>query len=68
MTDLSAFGWRRSSWCAGSNCVEVARAGGQVALRDSKTVDGAVLIYTPDEWGAFVKGVKSGEFDFVVET
>jgi hypothetical protein len=36
---------------------------GHVALRHSKDPDGSVLIYTPREWDAFLKGVKDGEFD-----
>ena len=37
--------------------------GGQVALRHSRDPDGSVLIYTPREWDAFLKGAKGGEFD-----
>ena len=64
MKDLSSLTWRRSTWCAASNCVEVADVGGAVAVRDSKVADGAVLLYTSDEWSAFVRGIKAGEFDF----
>jgi hypothetical protein len=55
--------WRRSSPCANSGCVEVARRGDKIAVRDSKINDSPVLSYTSDEWGAFVAGVKAGEFD-----
>ncbi|MCO5973627.1 DUF397 domain-containing protein [Actinoallomurus soli] len=34
-----------------------------VVLRDSVTSEGTSLYYTPDEWQAFVLGVKDGEFD-----
>jgi hypothetical protein len=60
--DIS-LGWRRSSRCANSGCVEVARRGDKVVVRDSKIDDSPVLSYTSDEWGAFVAGVKAGEFD-----
>jgi hypothetical protein len=32
-------------------------------MRDAKDPDGAKLVFTPDEWDAFVLGVKDGEFD-----
>lgn len=67
MNDLSALTWRRSTWCAAANCVEVSNADGAVAVRDSKRTDGAVLVYTSDEWRAFVQGVKAGEFDIPVQ-
>lgn len=44
-------------------CVEVAFAGPVIGVRDSKARDGAVLVFTPDEWDVFVRGVKHGEFD-----
>lgn len=53
--------WRRSSRCETGACVEVARINGMIAIRDSK--DAAILIFSPDEWSAFVAGVRDGEFD-----
>jgi hypothetical protein len=53
--------WRRSSRCETGGCVEVARIGGMIAIRDSK--DSAVLIFSPEEWSAFAAGVRNGEFD-----
>lgn len=38
-----------------------------VVLRDADNPDGAALYYTPDEWEAFVLGVKDGEFDDMAE-
>jgi hypothetical protein len=32
-------------------------------VRDSKDPQGPVLLFTPDEWRAFVGGVRNGEFD-----
>jgi hypothetical protein len=57
--------WRKSQRSDGSgNCVEVAPlAGGGRAVRDSKNPDGALLIFDPGEWDAFIGGVKDGEFD-----
>jgi Domain of unknown function (DUF397) len=36
---------------------------GIVAVRDSKNPDGPVLTCSPDDWTAFIAGVKLGEFD-----
>jgi hypothetical protein len=43
--------------------VEVAFAGGGIALRDSKEVNGPILTFTPDGWSSFVAGVREGDFD-----
>ncbi|WP_214327231.1 DUF397 domain-containing protein [Nonomuraea sediminis] len=63
--DSTAAAWRKSRFCNGSSaCVEVASlADGNVALRDSKQQDGPVLVFTPEEWAAFVAGARDGEFD-----
>jgi hypothetical protein len=34
-----------------------------VVLRDADNPDGDALYYTPNEWEAFILGVKDGEFD-----
>ncbi len=51
-----------SSCVAGIDCVKVAREVEAVKIR--KTTDSNMVIeVTPDEWLAFIKGVKEGEFD-----
>lgn len=44
-------------------CVEVAIRTDAVAVRDSKDNNGGLLCFSPNEWRAFVKGVKADEFD-----
>jgi hypothetical protein len=55
--------WMKSSHSGGQggNCVEVAALpdGGR-AVRDSKDSGGPVLVFTPGEWEAFLRGVKQG--------
>ena len=49
---------------ANGNCVEVADlSGGQIGVRNSRDSRGPVLRFTPDEWHAFIGGVRNGEFD-----
>ncbi len=38
-----------------------------VAMRQSSKPEGVVLVFTPAEWDAFVKGVRDGEFDLPEE-
>ena len=60
--------WRKSSHSGnnGGQCVEVALYAGNASaclVRDSKDPGGPVLTFTPDEWRAFIAGVRDGEFD-----
>jgi len=70
--------WRKSTFSGnGADCVEVSVADARHAptghkssaadrlflLRDSKDPHGPILTFTPNEWLAFVGGVKDGEFD-----
>ncbi|WP_327047781.1 DUF397 domain-containing protein [Microbispora sp. NBC_01189] len=63
--DLSGAEFHKSSFSgSGNDCVEVAtNLRGLVAVRDSKDRSGPVLTFTPQEWSAFIAGVRSGEFD-----
>jgi Domain of unknown function (DUF397) len=63
--DLAGAVWRTSTRSGpySDNCVEVAFVGGAVAVRDSKNRSGSVLLFTPEEWDAFIGGAKNGEFD-----
>jgi hypothetical protein len=63
--DLSRAQWVKSTRSAPDrdNCVEVAFVDDAIAVRDSKSPEGPVLIFTEAEWDAFVGGAKDGEFD-----
>lgn len=69
--DLTGAQWQKSSRSGPNcdNCVEVAflrdvdDAQDAIAVRDSKNQDGPVLLFTQQEWDAFVGGAKDGEFD-----
>lgn len=63
MVDLRTARWRKSTRSGTNGCVEVAFVQGQVAVRDSKQRGGPVLVFTPQEWAAFLSGVRAGEFD-----
>jgi len=58
--------WRRSSRCATSECIEVARERDTVLVRDSKSPETPALRYTPEEFRAFAEGIKAGDFDDLI--
>ena len=68
-TTTSAPAWRKSTASNPSgNCVELAvLPDGRVGMRNSRFPRGPRLIYTRDEIAAFVRGVRAGEFDDLVD-
>lgn len=44
-------------------CVAVAVHSDAVGVRDTKDLNSPTLVFTPEEWSDFVRGVKAGEFD-----
>ncbi|GIJ75894.1 protein of unknown function [Micromonospora phaseoli] len=61
MAELTGARWRTSTRSStnGGNCVEVAdNLLGTIAVRDSKDRDGAVLIFGPAAWHAFVQSTR----------
>src|SRR5918998_4390281 len=55
--------WRKSTFSGQHACVEVAMLdGGEVAVRHSRQPAGPALVFTPEEWSAFLAGAWHGEF------
>lgn len=54
--------WRRSSRSYGTgDCIEVAAPfGKRIAVRDSKNIHGAVLMFSSAQWNVFVASVRTG--------
>jgi hypothetical protein len=56
--------WRESSFASEKDKgVEVAMVDDRIVVRDAKDRDGPMLVFTPEEWEAFLGGVRGGEFD-----
>ncbi len=54
----------KSSFSGAAGCVEVRKfSDGMVGVRDSKDKSKPPHVFTPEEWVAFVAGVRAGEFD-----
>jgi len=51
-----------STYSGGSHCVGVAIKDGSVSVVNTKEKK-TIIEFTEDEWIAFIKGVKNGEFD-----
>lgn len=62
--DLTHAVWCKSSRSSAQGaCLEVARLGEAVAVRDSKNANGPALTFTPRAWTTFLTTTKSGTFD-----
>jgi hypothetical protein len=61
--DLIGANWSKSSYSSGNGqCVETAFLREVVATRDSKDLQGPVLVFSVSGWSSFVSAVKRGEF------
>lgn len=59
----NAPGWFKSTFSQiNQNCVEVLFVAESALVRDSKTPFGPVLVFSRDEWEAFLLGVLDGQF------
>ena len=59
-TRLSRTRWRRSSHSGSNgNCIEVARTGARIAVRDSRDPGGPALTFGPQQWKTFTAAVKT---------
>ncbi|MFG3602374.1 DUF397 domain-containing protein [Micromonospora chersina] len=61
--DLSRAVWQRADGDTSDSAVEVAFVDDLIGMRNSAEPDGPVLVFTQDEWDAFVAGARDGEFD-----
>jgi len=52
--------WLRSSRCETGACVEVARDGKRIRMRNSRDPEGVTLVFTDDEWIGFLSAIRSG--------
>jgi Domain of unknown function (DUF397) len=55
--------WRKASFCASNECVEVSQQNAMIVMRNSKEPSGLMLHYSIEEWQTFIRSVKAGEFD-----
>ena len=55
--------WRKASFCASGECVEVAQGDRVIILRDSTQPSSHMLYYAAEEWRSFVRSVKAGELN-----
>ncbi|WP_433462768.1 DUF397 domain-containing protein [Spirillospora sp. CA-128828] len=58
--------WRKSSRSGGVNdnaCVEVARLGDGIGVRDSKAPDGPRLGFSSRDFGGLLTRIRTGELD-----
>jgi Domain of unknown function (DUF397) len=57
--------WTRAKDCSANSCIEVLLDYGTILIRG---VDASIVVEAmPDEWAAFVAGVKAGDFDHITE-
>jgi hypothetical protein len=66
--EIARAAWQKSSFSDyNGSCFEIARLrDDRVGVRDTKDNGaGPVLIFNNNEWDAFIKGAKHGEFDSI---
>jgi hypothetical protein len=64
--ERGSLAWLKAQRSTGhGQCIEIAVTidKTKIAMRDSKDPDGPILVYTPNEFSAFLDGARNGEFD-----
>lgn len=56
--------FRKSTFCSGGDCLEIARKNGKVYVRNNQRPDD-IVEYSEQGWGDLIVGVKRGEFEAV---
>jgi hypothetical protein len=59
--------WKKSTASGGGGCVEVAKAGGMVFIRDSKDPSGSILSFSRKEWGVFLIGARADHYHYLTQ-
>jgi hypothetical protein len=60
--------WTRAKACSSNSCIEVRAVGDLISIRVvDENGDVQPPHATPDEWAAFIAGVKAGDFDHITE-
>lgn len=57
--------WRKATFCASGECIEVSQQSGAIMVRDSVQPHGAVLTYAASDWQTLVRSIKAGALDFL---
>jgi hypothetical protein len=66
-SERESLAWLKAhSSTANGQCIEIASADGNIAIRDSKDPEGPILVYTTSEFRAFLDGARNGEFDILL--
>lgn len=63
LQQYDSLAWKKSTASGGGACVEVARAGETIFVRDSKAPSGPTLSFSGVEWESFLIGARAGEFN-----
>lgn len=59
--------WRTPRRCDAGACVQIAESGQMILVADSKAPRGPIISYTRSEFREFIQGVKSGDFDDLIQ-
>jgi hypothetical protein len=55
--------WRKATFCASGECLEVAQGNGVILIRDSVQPRGVVLQSAARDWQSLIGRVKAGTLD-----